>query len=150
MKLMIICFMTAWLITPSELFAQKDSIRLICPFEHGSGKEPKEAYSWYPQDKKIIMISHIDTIIRSSIKGTVSNVDITEDNGYEIVIYYKNFYFWYYGVAKPLVKIGQNVNAGQTIGTYKLGAEMEFRMFKDEDPIDPRNLLECKVPRAND
>ena len=25
----------------------------------------------------------------------------------------------------------------------------EFRMFKFEDMIDPRNLLECKVPKAD-
>jgi hypothetical protein len=30
------------------------------------------------------------------------------------------------------------------IGTYGFGSEMEFRMFKDEEPVDPRELLECK------
>ena len=134
--------------TPLCLLAQRDSMRLVCPFEHGSGREPKEPFSWSPPDKKIIMISHVDTIIRSSVTGTVSNINPTEDNRFEIVVYYKNFYFWYYGVTKPLVKKGQNVKAGQAIGIYAFGDELEFRMFRDEDPIDPRDLLECKVPKA--
>lgn len=140
----------AFLYTPLSLFAQKDSLRLACPFEHGSGREPKEAYTWEPKDEKVIMISQVDTIVRSCINGTVSNVSPTEDGRYEIVIYYKDLYFWYYGVEKPLVKRGENVVAQQAIGTYKFGAELEFRMFKHEDQMDPRNLLECKIPRAGD
>jgi hypothetical protein len=150
MKLTIkLCLLVGSLYSPLALWAQQDSIHLVCPFEHGSGREPKEAYTWNPPDKKIIMISQVDTIIRSSITGNVSNINPTEDNRYEIVVYYKHFYFWYYGVTVPLVKKGQSVRAGQAIGTYTMGLELEFRMFKDEEPIDPRNLLECKVPKAD-
>ena len=138
------------LAAPVCLIAQKDSLRLACPFEHGSGREPKEAYTWEPRDEKIIMISQVDTIVRSCVNGTVSNVNTTEDNRYEIVVYYKDFYFWYYGIAKPLVKKGQNVTAGQAIGMYTLGTELELRMFRNEQQMDPRNLMECKVPRADD
>jgi hypothetical protein len=146
------CLLAIFLQASCSLFAQKDrdSIRLACPFEHGSGREPKEAYTWQPRDEKIIMISRVDTIVRSCINGTVSNVNATEDGKYEIVIYKNYFYFWYYGVAKPLVKKGDNVAARTAIGTYTFGTELEFRMFRNEDQLDPRNLLECKVPRAND
>ena len=144
------CLLAIFLYAPYSLFAQKDSIRLACPFEHGSGREPKEPFTWEPKDEKIIMISKMDTLVRSCIDATVSNVNITEDGTYEIVIYYKNLYFWYYGVAKPLVKKGDNVAARKTIGLYKPGTELEFRMFRDEDQLDPRNLLECKIPRATD
>jgi hypothetical protein len=144
------CLLAIFLYTSSSLFAQKDSIRLACPFEHGSGREPKEAYTWQPRDEKVIMISKVDTIVRSCINGTVSNVNATEDGRYEIVIYYKNLYFWYYGVAEPWVKKGENVTARKAIGTYKTGTELEFRMFRNEDQLDPRNLLECKIPRADD
>lgn len=131
-------------------FAQNDPPKLVCPFENGSGREPKEAYSWEPRDEKIIMMSNVDTIIRSSFNGTVSNVNLAEDNKYEVVIYFKKYYIWYYGVTKPLVKKGQNVAAGQAVGTYTLGSELEFRMYKDEEQIDPRNLLECKIPKAGE
>ena len=144
------CLVLVLLYTPFSLFAQKELPKLACPFENGSGKEPKEAFSWQPKDEKIIMMSNIDTLIRSVVTGTVSNVSPTEDNSYEIVVYYKNYYFWYYGVNKPMVKKGQNVTAGQSIGTYKFGTELELRMFKDEDPMDPRDLLECKIPKAED
>ena len=133
---------------PFTLFAQP--AKLACPFERGSGREPKEAYSWEPRDEKVIMVSRMDSLVRSAVTGTVSNVSMTEDNRYEIVIYQKNYYFWYYGVAKPMVKKNQNVVAGQNIGTYTMGSELEFRMYKDEQQLDPRNLLECKVPRADD
>ena len=145
-----ISLVVLFLYGPVSLFAQKELPKLTCPFEHGSGREPKEAFSWQPRDEKIIMMSQVDTLIRSVVTGTVSNVSPTEDNSYEIVVYYKNLYFWYYGVAKPWVKKGQNVTAGQTIGTYKFGTELELRMFKDEEPMDPRNLLECKIPKADD
>ena len=138
-----------FLISTCSLFAQKDSVRLACLFEHGSGREPKEAYTWQPKDEKIIMMSKMDTIVRSCINGTVSNVSTTEDGRYEIVIYYKNLYFWYFGVAKPLVKKGDNVAVRAAIGTYKPGTELEFRMFRDEQQLDPRNLLECRVAKAD-
>ncbi len=146
-----VCLVILFLCTaPVSLLAQKDIGQLKCPFEHGSGREPKEAFTWEPQDLKVIMVSKVDTIVRSCITGTVSNVNETEDKRYEIVIYYKNYYFWYDGLAKPLVKKGQNVIAGQSIGTYTFGTEMDLRMFKNEDQMDPRNLLECKIPRADD
>ena len=118
---------------------------ILCPFENGMGREPKEAFTWDPPDKKVIMISKIDTAIRSCIDGKVSSINPTEDGTYEIVIYYRDYYFWYYGITKALVNINQLVKAGQVLGTYKPGQEMEFRMFKDELPIDSREFLECKV-----
>ena len=124
---------------------QKFDKRLLCPFENGMGREPKEPFSWDPPDKKVIMISRIDTAIRSSTDATVSKINPTEDGHYEIVTYYQDYYFWYYGVTRPLVNINQQVKAGQVLGTYKHGQEMEFRMFKNEVPIDSREYLECKV-----
>ncbi|MFI5133500.1 MAG: hypothetical protein ACHQEB_04145, partial [Chitinophagales bacterium] len=129
---------------------QKDiKMVLACPFEHGSGREPKEAFTWNPPDQKVIMISRVDSIVRSCIKATVVKVDAAEDNHYEIVINVNDLYFWYFGIMKPLVTRGQTVNPGQTIANYTFGTELEFRMFKNEDMLDPRDLLECKVPKAD-
>lgn len=148
MKLFKLCLIPSLLFSAAALAQTKDSIRLVCPFEHGSGREPKEAYTWNPPDKKIIMISQVDTILRSSITGKVSNVNPTEDGKYEIVIYFKDYYFWYYGVSKPLVKKGQSITAGSPVAVYQLGDEVEFRMFLREEAIDPRDLLECKITKA--
>jgi murein DD-endopeptidase MepM/ murein hydrolase activator NlpD len=126
---------------PGQNFDKK----LLCPFENGMGREPKEAYTWDPPDKKVIMISRVDTAIRSCIDAKVLRVNPTEDGRYEIVIYYKDYYFWYYGISKALVNVNQPIKAGQVLGLYTFGQEMEFRMFKDEEPVDPREYLECKV-----
>ena len=124
---------------------QKFDKRLLCPFENGMGREPKEAFSWDPPDQKVIMISKTDTAIRSCIDAKVLKINATEDGRFEIVIYYKEWYFWYYGITKALVNVNQSIKAGQVLGTYNFGQEMEFRMFKDEEPMDPREFLECKV-----
>lgn len=125
--------------------SQKFDKKLLCPFENGMGREPKEAYSWDPPDKKVIMISRVDTAIRSCIDAKVLSIKPTEDGRYEMVIYYKEWYFWYYGITRALVNENQQVKGGQVLGTYSVGQEMEFRMFKDEEPMDPREFLECKV-----
>jgi len=144
------CLVIFLLSAPVSLFAQKELGTLKCPFEHGSGREPKEAFTWDPEDKKVIMMSKVDTLVRSCITGTVSNVNQTEEGKFEIVIYIKDYYFWYDGLTKATVKKGQNVTAGQGIGTYTFGNELDLRMFKHETQIDARNLLECKVPKATD
>lgn len=119
--------------------------KLLCPFENGMGREPKEAFTWDPPDKKVIMMSRVDTAIRSCIDAKVLRINATEEGRYEMVIYYKEYYFWYYGISKALVNVNQQVKAGQVLGSYTFGQEMEFRMFKDEEPMDPREYLECKV-----
>jgi len=119
--------------------------KLLCPFENGMGREPKEAFTWDPPDKKVIMISKVDTAIRSCIDAKVLSINPTEDGRFEIVIYYKEYYFWYFGITKALVNVNQVIKAGQVLGTYTKGQEMEFRMFKDEEPVDSRDFLECRV-----
>src|SRR5688500_6428549 len=68
-----------------------DNMVLVCPFEHGSGREPKEAYTWDPPDQKVIMISQVASLIRSVITGEVLKVSSTEDDKYEVVGASKNF-----------------------------------------------------------
>ena len=154
MKIIVKLLTIALFSFPTILMAQtNDSISLACPFEHGSGREPKEAYTWDPPDQKVIMISNIDSIVRSCINGEVVKVVNNEEAGYEVVIFGRGFYFWYNNIAKPKVQVRQTVKAGQTIGIYKFGDELEFRMYKEmkkDEPImmDPRNWLECKVPKA--
>jgi hypothetical protein len=154
MKTRFRIFFTILFFLPLLSFAQNNTtgtqkLVLTCPFEHGSGREPKEAFTWDPPDQKVVMISKVDSIVRSCTKATVVKVEPSEDNNYEIVINVNNLYFWYHGVIRPVVKRGEIVTAGQTLGIYSFGTELEFRMFKDEDMQDPRDLLECKVPKAD-
>ncbi len=129
-----------------SVFSQAQDIsKLICPFENGLGSPTKEAYTWNPADKKLILVSTTDTIIRSVIDATVLTVMPSDEGDYQIVIHYDDYYFWYFGVKKPLVNRGQKLKAGQPLATYTTGKEVEFRMFKDEEALDPRGLLDCKV-----
>ncbi len=154
MKKALQFFTLLFLLFPFLLKAQittsnVQKMTLVCPLENPSGREPKEAYTWNPPDQKVIMISNLDSIVRSCIKSKVVKAEPAEDDNYEIVINTGEHYFWYYGAMKPLVKRGQDVNPGQTIATYKMGTELEFRMFLDEEMQDPRNLLECKIKKAD-
>ncbi|HET9745068.1 MAG TPA: peptidoglycan DD-metalloendopeptidase family protein [Chitinophagaceae bacterium] len=148
-----ILFLAGLIFTTCSAFGQRDKAtsdkgfnnKLVCPFENGMGREPKEAFTWDPPDKKVIMISKSDTAIRSCIDAKVFSINPTEDGTYEMVIYNKDYYFWYYGITKALVNVNQTIKAGQVLGAYTKGQEMEFRMFKDEEPVDPRAYLECTV-----
>jgi hypothetical protein len=155
MKLLVKICMAVMMVSPLHLLAQKtdqakkeDQLALRCPLKSPGGKEPKEAFLWNPPDKKVTMVSNIDSLVTSTFNGKVSNISVTEDNLYEIVIYYKEFYMWYFGIAKPLVKINQEVKSGEKIGTYLPGTELEFRLFKDEEAIDPREMLECRIAKS--
>ena len=136
-----------------SVFGQKGKVKtdqgfnkkLVCPFENGMGREPKEAFTWDPPDKKVIMISKIDSVVRSCVDAKVFTINPTEDGRYEMVVYSGDYYFWYYGFTKALVNVNQVIKAGQVIATYTKGEELEFRMFKDEEPIDSREFLQCTV-----
>jgi hypothetical protein len=119
---------------------------LICPFEKGMGLEPTEPYRWDQPDMKIIMVSKTDTVVRSCMDAKVSLIQPAEDGSYELVIYYKEYYFWYTGLGKVWVKKNQNIKAGEILGIYTPGHELEFRMFNNEEPMDPRRYLQCTVP----
>jgi len=143
-----LCFL---IIISGNSFAQNDKAKkevkfdkkLLCPFERGIDREPKEAYTWDQIDKKIILISHLDSLIRACIDSKVLSINPTEDGRYEVVIFYKEFYFWYYGINKVLVNAKQILKAGDVLGTYIKGQELEFRMYKDEEMMDPREFLQC-------
>src|SRR5262245_54268056 len=71
---------------------------LLCAFEHGSGRVPKDAFTWDPPEHKVVMISQVDTTVRSCVPGEVVTVQANEEGKYEIVIFYKDHYFWYNNV----------------------------------------------------
>ena len=129
----------------------QEKITIVCPLDNGMGREAKEAYYWDPPEHKVIIMSQSDTVIRSGVPGEVVTVQINEENKYEVVIYYKDHYFWYNNVTKPLVRRLQKVTASQVIGTYTTGDELELRVYKEPkraepEMIDPREMLECVAP----
>ena len=124
--------------------AQKDSLKLVCPMQNAVLKSSKGAYKLNQPDMKIIFTSKTDTAFRAVIEGTVYNVSKGDENKYEVIMYHKDYYIWVIGIKKPLVKKGDNVIVGQMIGMVPPGDEIEFLLFKDELPLDPRLYLDCK------
>jgi hypothetical protein len=104
----------------------------------------------------VVFISQMDSVVRTSVPGEVVTIEMNEDNKYEIVIFYKEHYFWYNNVLKPSVRKMQKLSSGQSIGTYKSGDELELRVYKEptrteaEKMIDPREMLECRILKAGD
>ncbi len=138
------------LLSTAGIFAQ-EKISIVCPLENGTGREAKDAFYWDPPEHKVIIMSQTDSVVRSGVPGDVVTVQVNEDNKYEIVIFYKDHYFWYNNVTKPLVRRLQKVTPSQVIGTYTHGDELELRVYKepkraDPEMIDPREMLECKTP----
>lgn len=124
--------------------AQEDSLRLTCPMHNAVLKSSKGAYNLKPRDLKIIFTSKTDTAFRAGIDGTVYNVSEGEKNKYEVIMYHKDYYMWIIGIKKPLVKKGDIISGGQLLGVVTPGDEIEFLLFKDELPLDPRKYLDCK------
>ena len=134
----------------TSLSAQ-EKITIVCPLENGMGREAKDAYYWDPPEHKVIILSTTDTVVRSGVPGEVVAVQVNEDNKYEVVIFYKDHYFWYNNVTRPFVRKMQKVTPSQAIGSYTHGDELELRVYKepkraDPEMIDPREMLECFPP----
>ena len=126
------------------LFAQKDSLRLSCPMFGAVMKDPKGSYKFNQADMKVIIVSTTDTAARASIGGRISNVVLNEDGKYDVVMYFRDFYIWYSGLTKSFVRKGEVVKQGQLLGLMKPGNELEFLLYKNEQPLDPRKYLDCK------
>ena len=123
---------------------QEDTLRLTCPMQNAVVKDSKGSYKLKPRDLKIIFTSKTDTAFRAGIEGTVYNVSKGEKNRYEVIMYHKDYYMWMIGIKKPLVKKGDSISGGQMLGMVTPGDEIEFLLFKDELPLDPRKYLNCK------
>ena len=91
----------------------------------------------------VMLTSKIDTAVQAVHEGAVVIVARTEDTKYDVVLQFRNYYFWYAGVLAPKVRQGAKVKAGDIIGTYKPGDMLELLMFQQEEPVNPRKYLKC-------
>jgi murein DD-endopeptidase MepM/ murein hydrolase activator NlpD len=124
---------------------RKDSLGvLICPLN--GGYQPVQAKQAYEYDKpplNIILTSNTDSVVRASIDGIVSKVQ-RGDEGYEIVFFHNNYWFWYSGISKTAVRANQKIKAGDALGYIEPGQQIELLIYDFETPIDPKKYLDCK------
>ena len=126
------------------VFAQ-DSLQLTCPLKSGVPKVIRASDKDYQKSSEygVMITSKTDTLVQAVHDGAVIIVARTEDMRYDLVIQYKNYFFWYAGILMPKVRQGVRIKAGDIIGTYKPGDLLEILMYQQEEPVNPRKYLKC-------
>jgi hypothetical protein len=126
------------------LFAQ-DSLQLRCPLIGGTPRVIRASDKEYQKSSEygVMLTSRVDTTVQAVHEAQVTIVARTEDTKYDVVLQYRNYFFWYAGVLAPKVKQGTKVKAGDVIGSYRPGDLLELLMFQQEEPVNPRKYLKC-------
>ncbi len=90
-----------------------------------------------------------DEIVRASLDGTIIMADWTVETGYTVQIQHKDNYITVYRhLKKLLVKTGDKVDAGESIGMYgntgeiSFGPHLHFEIWHNGIPLDPEKYLE--------
>ena len=137
-------FLLLFSFTVSFVFAQ-DSLQLTCPLKSGVPKVIRASDKDYQKSSEygVMITSKTDTLVQAVHDGAVIIVARTEDMRYDLVIQYKNYFFWYAGILVPKVRQGVRIKAGDIIGTYKPGELIEILMYQQEEPVNPRKYLKC-------
>jgi hypothetical protein len=137
------------LLQTAPVLAQQDSIRLICPLNEATVvPPPKNAIHYDQEDLCIVLKSIPDSIVKSAGTGRVTNTELTEESKNGVVLYLKlkgkDYYIWYTGMDKLLVKRNDVVKAGQPLGYVSNGGKIELIMYEFETPVDPIRFFDCK------
>jgi len=137
-------FLLLFSFTVLFVFAQ-DSLQLTCPLKSGVPKVIRASDKDYQKSSEygVMITSKTDTLVQAVHDGAVIIVARTEDMRYDLVIQYKNYFFWYAGILMPKVRQGIRIKAGDMIGTYKPGELLEILMYQQEEPVNPRKYLKC-------
>jgi murein DD-endopeptidase MepM/ murein hydrolase activator NlpD len=141
---LVLALLTGSLYSSAQKNTKIPPPRLICPLANATEVFEKQPYS-LGKELKIILSSASDTTVKAGVAGTVTNVQQDEDHKYIVILEFKNYYFWYGGITKPLVREDQKIKAGDILGTLAPGGKLELHFFDFEDPIDPKKLLDCKL-----
>jgi hypothetical protein len=107
-------------------------------------KSPTQEGYGYKGDLKMIVTSMTDTLLLSPVDGKIDLINIGEGGKYEVVMHHNDYNIWLLGVSKVIAKKGDTLKKGQPLGNVKPGDEIELLLFNDEEPVDPKKLLNCK------
>jgi hypothetical protein len=137
------------LFLPVSLSAQNSEFRLVCPLNDATVvPPPKNALKYAEPDYCIVLVSIPDTIVKAVYDGKITNVEFDEDTKNGVVFYSKinnkDYYFWYTGLSKLIVRRNDKVIAGQALGYISKGDKIELLMYQFETPVDATKYLDCK------
>jgi len=150
MKRLVKVALVVGLLLPCAIKAQTDSIRLLCPLNDAIVvPPPKNAIRYDPPDMCIVLTSAPDTIVKACTGARVTNVVQNDEDGkWEVVLFAKykskEYYFWYTGMERVVVKRNDALKEGQTLGFIKPSGRIELLMYDFETPIDPTRFLGCQ------
>jgi hypothetical protein len=149
MKTMIrLSTLAALFLLPTLAFSQKDSVKLICPLNDATVvPPPTNQMHWDQPDLCVVLVSLPDSVVKAVGAGRITNTEFTDEAGNGIVLFSringKDYYFWYTGLTKLLVRRNDAVKAGQAIGYVSPGQRIELTMYQFETPVDPMQYLSC-------
>lgn len=151
MQQLVRAAMFAAVMLPSALMAQTDSIRIICPLNEAVVvPPPKNVIRYDIEDLCIVLTSIPDSVVKACTNARVTNVvqNPDDNNKWEVVIFCKyrskEYYFWYSGLEKAVVRRNDVLKQGQPIGYMKPGGKIEFLMYDFETQVDPTKYLDCQ------
>lgn len=147
MKRLISFCLLAVFLHPGKILAQ--NIKLICPLNEAVIVPPPQHVIHYDQpDLCVVLESVPDTVVKSVGLGRVTNTEFTEESKGGVVLFVKingkDYYFWYTGMSKVIVKRNEVVKLGQPLGYVSPGERIELLMYEFETPVDPVQFLDCK------
>lgn len=133
------------LLVTSGLSAQADSVWLRCPLDEAViVPPPKNIMRFDEPDYCVVLQSVPDTVVKACVLGKVSNVVQAEEGTWDVVFFYRDYYFWYSGLDQVFVRKNDNLKSGQPIGSIRQGTHLELTMYKFETPLDPVRFMNCK------
>jgi hypothetical protein len=143
-----------FLLMPQLLPAQNDSLRLSCPLHEATVvPPPRNAIRYDPPDLCVVLTSVPDTIVKSVAAARVTNIEQDEEGKYGVVLFVrhgsKEYYLWYTGLSRLMVKKNDRVARDQPLGTIVSGNRIELLMYDFETPVDPVKYLDCKGVLVN-
>ncbi len=90
-----------------------------------------------------------DEVVRATLAGTIIAANWTMETGYTVQIQHRNNYISIYRHLKQLlVKTGQQVEAGESIGMYgntgeiSYGPHLHFELWHKGEPLNPDNYID--------
>lgn len=142
------CLLSAAILFSFLADAQNDTPKLTCPLDEAKVvPPPKNRMKLDETDYCIVLTSVPDTVVKAVGTGRVTNTENTEESGYGIVMFTKingkEYYLWFTGMNKLLVKRNDVVKPGQPIGYISPGNKIELTMYEFDTPIDPLTFLNC-------
>lgn len=139
------CLVLVALLTASLVSAQADSVWLRCPLDEAVIVPPPKNIMQFDQaDYCVVLQSVPDTLVKACTLGRVSNVAQTEEGTWDVVFFYRDYYFWYSGLDQVFVRKNDNLKSGQPLGSIRQGTHLEMTMYKFETPLDPVRFMNCR------